>query len=66
MVFGPFRKIFRVMDSLSTRHDLFPAHKDVVGVGVLLIAWIRHGVKWADSQRVLVQDVEISSVLQME
>jgi len=52
-----------VMDTLSSRSDLFSSHEKVIGVGVVWIMRVKHGVEWSSIGWISVQHVEISVIL---
>lgn len=53
----------RVVDTLRAGQDLLATHEEVVGVGELGVFGARHGVKGPHGEWVLVEDVEVRSIL---
>jgi hypothetical protein len=52
-----------VMDSLGSTGDLFSSHEEVVGVSVVLIMRVKHGVEGSSIGGIPIEHVEISMIL---
>ena len=56
-------QLLDVVDTLSSRHDLFTAHEEVVRVGELRVLGVGLGVEWPQGHGELVEDEEVGVVL---
>lgn len=56
-------QLLDVVDTLSSRHDLFTAHEEVVRVGELRVLRVGLGVEWSQGHGKLVEDEEVGVVL---
>lgn len=50
------------MDTLCTTGDFLTSHEEIVGVGVVGVVGVEHGVEWTSIRGITVEHVKISVV----
>lgn len=50
------------MDTLCTTGDFLTSHEEIVGVGVVGVVRVEHGVEWTSIRGITVEHVKVSVV----
>lgn len=50
------------MDTLCTTGDFLTSHEEIVGVGVVGVVGVEHGVEWTSIRGITVEHVKVSVV----
>src|SRR6266496_4716605 len=67
MFFDTLSEEVGIVNSLSSRNDLFTATEHIIRVGVFWIDGVRHGIKWANLKREFIEDIcKVLGFLQTE